>query len=36
MVEGPNVHDKIAFGAFHSFLVEFQMNAGYRHATHES
>ena len=32
-VEGRNVHDKIAFGAFHSFLVAFQTNAGYIHAT---
>ena len=29
-----NMHDQIAFCAFHSFLVEVQMNAGYRHATH--
>ena len=28
-VEGPEAHDQIAFGVFHSFLVEVQMNAGY-------
>ena len=33
-VEGQNVHDQIAFCAFHSCLVEFQMNAGYIHETH--
>ena len=33
-VEGQNVHDQIAFCAFHSFLVEAQMNAGYIHAMH--
>ena len=27
--EGPNVRDKIAFFAHHSFLVEVQTNAGY-------
>ena len=32
-VKGQNVHDQIAFGAFHSFLVEFQTNAGYIHVT---
>ena len=32
-VEGHNVHDQIAFCAFHSFLVEFQTNAGHRHET---
>ena len=32
-VEGRNVHYNIAFGAFHLFLVEFQTNAGYIHAT---
>ena len=35
-VEGRNVHDKIAFGAFHLFLVAFQTNAGYIHATHNN
>ena len=33
-VEGRNARDQIAFCAFHSFLVEVQMNAGYIHATH--
>ena len=33
-VEGRDMHDQIAFCAFHSFLVEVQMNAGYIHATH--
>ena len=33
-VEGQDAHDQIAFFAFHSFLVEVQMNAGYIHATH--
>ena len=28
-VEGQKAHDQIAFCAFHSFLVEVQMNAGY-------
>ena len=32
VIEGPNAHDKIAFSAFHSFLVEVQTNAGYIHA----
>ena len=32
--QGPNANDQIAFFAFHSFLVEVQMNAGYIHATH--
>ena len=31
---GANVSDQIAFCAFHSFLVEVLMNAGYIHATH--
>ena len=34
--QGPNANDQIAFFAFHSFLVEVQMNAGYIHATHAS
>ena len=29
VIELPNVCDQIAFYAFHSFLVEVQMNAGY-------
>ena len=29
-----NASDQIAFCAFHSFLVEVQMNTGYMHATH--
>ena len=33
-VEGQNVHDQIAFCAFHSCLVEFQTNAGYINETH--
>ena len=33
-VEGWNARDQIAFGAFNSFLVEVQTNAGYMHATH--
>ena len=33
-VEGQNTRDQIALCAFHSFLVEAQMNAGYIHATH--
>ena len=33
-VKGQNVNDQIAFCAFHSCLVEFQTNAGYRHAVH--
>ena len=32
--QGANVSDQIAFCAFHSFLVEVQMNTGYIHATH--
>ena len=31
---GPNAPDQMAFSAFHSFLVEVQMNAGYIHVTH--
>ena len=34
VTEGPNARDQIVFGAFHSFLVEVKMNAGYIHATH--
>ena len=34
MIEGRNAHDQIAFSAFHSFLVEVQMDAGYIHAMH--
>ena len=34
MIEGPNVHDQIASPAFHSFLVEAQMNANYIHGGH--
>ena len=33
-VEGWNARNQIAFGAFHSFLVEVQTNASYMHATH--
>ena len=33
-VEGRNARDQITFGAFHSFLVEVQTNAGYIHVTH--
>lgn len=29
-MEGPNVCDQIALFAFHSFLVQFQANAGYK------
>ena len=29
MTDGQNVHDQIALYAFHSFLVEVQMNGGY-------
>ena len=32
-VESRNAHDQIAFCAFHSFLVEVQMNADHIHAT---
>ena len=32
--QGPNANDQIAFFAFHSFLVEVQMNAGYTRTTH--
>ena len=31
---GPNMSDQIAFCAFHSFLVEIQMNPGYICVTH--
>ena len=31
VIEGPNTHDQIVLCAFHSFLVEVQMNAGYIH-----
>ena len=34
VTEGPNARHQIVFCAFHSFLVEVQMNAGYIHATH--
>ena len=33
-VEGPNTCDQIVLCAFHSFLLEIQMNAGYIHAMH--
>ena len=33
-VEGQNARDQIALCAFHSFLVEVQMNVGYVYATH--
>ena len=29
MIEGPNARDHIALCAFHSFVVEVQMNVGY-------
>ena len=29
VIEGPNTRDQIVLCAFHSFLVEVQMNAGY-------
>ena len=29
---GPNARDQIAFRAFHTFLLEVQMDAGYIHA----
>ena len=32
--QGPSANDQIAFFAFHSFLVEVQMNAGYTRTTH--
>ena len=32
--KGANASNQIAFCAFHSFLVEVQMNPGYIHATH--
>ena len=31
VIEGPNTRDQIVLCAFHSFLVEVQMNAGYIH-----
>ena len=34
VIEGPNACDQIAFCAFHTFLVEAQMNAGYIHSMH--
>ena len=34
VIEGPNARDQSAFYAFLTFLVEFQRNAGYIHATH--
>ena len=34
VIEGLNTRDQIAFGAFHSFVMEVQTNAGYIHATH--
>ena len=34
VIGGPNARNQIAFCAFHSFLVEVQMNAGYIQATH--
>ena len=34
VIEGPNASNQIAFHAFHSFLVEVQMNAVYIHAKH--
>ena len=36
VTEGSNARDQIVFYfcAFHTFLVEVQMNAGYIHATH--
>ena len=32
VIEDPNAHDRSAFCAFHSFLVEVQTNAAYIHA----
>ena len=34
VIEGPNAHNQIAFCAFHSFLVEVQMNSDYIQVTH--
>ena len=34
VIEGANVRDQIVFCAFHTFLVEVQMNSSYIHATH--
>ena len=34
VIEGPSARDQSALCAFHSFLVEVQMTAGYIHATH--
>ena len=34
VIEGPSVCDQIAFCAFHSFLVEAQMNPVYIHVMH--
>ena len=34
VIECPNISNQIALCAFHSFLVEVQINAGYIHAMH--
>jgi len=34
VIEGPNARNHITLCAFHSFLVEVQMNVSYIHATH--
>ena len=34
VIERLKARDQIVFCAFHSFLVEVQMNAGYIHTTH--
>ena len=34
VIEGPNMHDQSVFCAFHTFLVEVQMNADYIDAMH--
>ena len=34
VIANSNARDQIAFCAFHSFLVEVQMKAGYIHVTH--
>ena len=34
VMEDPNARDQIAFCAFHTFLLEVQMDAGYIHAMH--
>ena len=36
VIEGPNIHDQIVFCAFHSFLVEVQINDCYLHATQDN